>query len=295
MINLVESILESVGYIEDHLHDPITVSDMADAAGYSVFHFIRSFNQVVWHTPYDYLIRRRLTRAVDDLVSSNRRIIDIAQDYCINSQESFTRLFRKMFDQTPGQCRAAGGVGWWKTFQAKTAEDLCFSSRLDPRDIILTEMETIRLQGLMSRVGEGVYRRDDLRAALAADISKIIPSCANCQHYEIWSGISPEQTESYCFFGYPISEVDSNPGILVERTINGGRVVEVSMNQGEEVCATRFSLSSWIPNHDLIPSLPLCLIKRKGSFSTINNQESLLIRVDGIEERRREQEPIDLS
>lgn len=284
MLNLIECILQSIGYIENHLNEPITVSDMADAAGYSVFHFIRSFNQVVWHTPYDYLIRRRLTRAVNDLVSSNRRIIDIAQDYCIGSQESFTRLFRKMFNQTPGQCRAAGGVDWWKTFQEKTAEDLCFSSQLDPTNIILTEMATIRLKGLMSRVEEGLNSRDDLRAALAADMSKIIPTSANCQPYEIWSGIYPGQTESYCFFGYPISEVDNNTGILAEQTINGGRVIEVGVNKGEEVCATRFSLSSWIPSRELKPALPLCLIIRKGSFSNINSKESLLIRVERNEE-----------
>ncbi len=286
MMNLVECILQSVGYIEDHLHEPITVSDMADAAGYSVFHFIRSFNQVVRHTPYDYLMRRRLTRAAGDLVSSNRRIIDIAQDYCIGSQESFTRLFRRMFDQTPGQCRAAGGVVWWKTFQAKTAEDLYFSSQLNLMGIVLTELEPIRLKGLMSRVEAGLINRDEIRAALRTDLSKMMPGRENIHQFEIWSGIYPEQAEGYCFIGYMMSEVENNNSMLVEQTIHGGRAVEVGINQGEEVNAARFSLSSWIPNRELQPSLPLCLIIRKSSFTNTNSKESLLIRVEGIEERR---------
>lgn len=283
MINLVECILQSIGYIEDHLQEPITVSDMADAAGYSVFHFIRSFNQVVKHTPYDYLMRRRLSMAESDLVSSNRRVIDIAQDYCISSQESFTRLFRKMFDQTPGQCRATGGVAWWKTLQAKTAEDLYFSSKLDPRNIALTEIQTIRLKGLMSRVEEGLNSRDDIRAALVADISKIIQLRANFQQYETWSNIFPQQTEGYFFIGFLMSDVENNSGMLVEQTFTGGRMIEVGINQGEEVCAARFLLSSWMPNRELQPTMPLCLIIRKGDFSSVNIKESLFIRVEVVD------------
>lgn len=286
MINLVECILKSVGYIEDHLHEPITVSDMADAAGYSVFHFIRSFNQVVCHTPYDFLMRRRLTRAAADLVSSNRRIIDIAQDYCIGSQESFTRLFRRMFDQTPGQCRAAGGVAWWKTFQAKTVEDLYFSSQLDLTGIVVTELKPIRLKGLMSRVEAGLNNRDEIKAALRTDLSKMMPGRENNHQFEIWSGIYPEQTDGYCFVGYMMSEAENSSGMLVEQTVHGGRAVEVGINRGEEVNAARFSLSSWIPNRELKPSLPLCLIIRKSSFTNASCEESLLIRVEGIEERR---------
>ncbi len=290
MINLVECILQSIGYIEEHLHEPVTVSDMADSAGYSVFHFIRSFNQVVQHTPYDYLMRRRLTKAASDLVSSNRRIIDIALDYCIGSQESFTRLFRKMFGQTPGQCRAAGKVPWWRTFQAKTFEDLCFSSQFDPVNTVLTEMATIRLIGLMRRFEEGLNSRNDLRTALAADILKNMKPLTNSEQFEIWSGIHPEQTEGYCFLGYLNSEVEKYSSMLVEQTINGGWVVKVDINQGEEVCAVRFLLSSWIPNRELQPSLPLCLIIRKAVFSDLNSKKSLLIRVERIEERKNSHE-----
>lgn len=279
MINLVECIHRSVGYIEDHLHQPVTVSDMADAAGYSVFHFIRSFNQVVKHTPYDYLMRRRLSRAENDLVSSSRRIIDIAQDYCIGSQESFTRLFRKMFDQTPGQCRAAGGVPWWKILQPKTLEDLYFSSQLAPVDIVLTGMDTIRLKGLMSRMDDGLNGRGAVRAALAADLAKMLPPQTNIQQFEIWSGFSPQRAPGYCFLGFLMSDVENHSAPLVEQALDGARMVEVGIHPGQEVCAARFLLSSWMPTRDLQPSMPLSLIIRKGG---INRKESLFIKVEEI-------------
>jgi AraC-like DNA-binding protein len=280
MINLVDCIQQSIGFIEDHLHEPITVSDMADAAGYSIFHFIRSFNQVVCHTPYDYLMRRRLTKSAEDLVSSNRRIIDIAQDYCIGSQESFTRLFRRMFDETPGQCRAAGWVAGWKTFQAKTAEDLCFSSQLDPQSIVITNIETIRLKGLMSRVEEGLAKREKIRSALIADLSKMMTFKANYQLYEIWSGTTPEQTDEYCFLGTLMSGEDDGNGVLVDQTIPEGKVIEVGINQGDEISAVRFVLSSWMPNNELQPLLPLCLILRKDDHSNAKRWQTLIIKVE---------------
>ncbi len=283
MNNLVKCIQQSIGYIEDHLHEPITIGDIADSVGYSVFHFIRSFNQIVKHTPYDYLMRRRLTRAGIDLVSSNRRIIDIALDYCIGSQESFTRLFRKMFDQTPGQCRAVGGIAWWKTFQAKTAEDLDFSSQLDSKEIRLSEMETIRLQGMVSRIGEGLIDRDDIRASLVTDMIKTFQPQANHHQFLIWSSISREQIECDSYLRFLMADMEDHSGMLMEQTLNGGRVIGVAINQGEQVCAVRYLLSSWMPNHELQPSLPFCLILRKGNPSGLNSKDSLFIRVEEID------------
>lgn len=54
------AVYQAIQLIEARLRDGLSVSEMAAAAGYSLYHFIRVFNQVVWHTPYDYLMRRRL-------------------------------------------------------------------------------------------------------------------------------------------------------------------------------------------------------------------------------------------
>ena len=92
----LQAICAAIQFIESHLCDPITVADAAAAAGYSLYHFIRSFNQMVQHTPYDYLMRRRLAVAACELLETERRVIDIALYFQFNNHETFTRGFRRV-------------------------------------------------------------------------------------------------------------------------------------------------------------------------------------------------------
>jgi AraC family transcriptional regulator len=101
-------IYQAIEFIEAHLQDKVTVSDMACAAGYSLYHFIRAFDQAVWHTPYDYLMRRRLSEAAHALIASGRRVLDIAVDYQFNNHETFSRAFKRMFGAQPVQWRERG-------------------------------------------------------------------------------------------------------------------------------------------------------------------------------------------
>jgi AraC family transcriptional regulator len=105
MSEQLKAIHASIEYIEDRLKENITVADIAAAAGYSLYHFIRTFNHVVHHTPYDYLIRRRLSEAALELLADDPRIIDIALDYQFNNHETFSRAFKRMFDLQPSQWR----------------------------------------------------------------------------------------------------------------------------------------------------------------------------------------------
>ena len=103
-------IARAIDFIESHLQSPIAVADMAEAIGYSVYQFCRTFNQATHHTPYDYLMRRRLAEAARVLLSSNRRVIDVALDYQFNSPETFSRAFRRVYDAQPSQLRKRGWI-----------------------------------------------------------------------------------------------------------------------------------------------------------------------------------------
>ena len=80
----LDSMYAAVEFIEANLRSPIRVADMAASVSYSLYHFCRTFNAAVRHTPYDYLMRRRLTESARELVESDRKIIDIACDYQFN-------------------------------------------------------------------------------------------------------------------------------------------------------------------------------------------------------------------
>lgn len=89
-------------YIEKHLTEPITLRNLADAAGYSPWHSARVFKEITHKAPFEYIRALRLTRAADRLNDTDKpRIIDVAFDFVFDSHEGFTRAFSKQFGMTP--------------------------------------------------------------------------------------------------------------------------------------------------------------------------------------------------
>lgn len=98
-------ILRAVAFVESNLREEISTTDIADHVSYSRFHFHRLFQAVVDLTPGVYLRQRRLCHAARELITGNRRILDIAIDYQFGSQASFSRAFQREFGVPPGQFR----------------------------------------------------------------------------------------------------------------------------------------------------------------------------------------------
>jgi AraC family transcriptional regulator len=97
--------MRSIEYIEKNLKNPISINDVTDYTGYSIYHFIRIFNSYTGHSPYDYIMRRRLSQAALELDCDSCRITDIAFEYAFSNVETFSRAFRKMFGVLPNQFR----------------------------------------------------------------------------------------------------------------------------------------------------------------------------------------------
>lgn len=92
-------------FIEKHLTDKLQLHSLAEQAGYSKFHFQRIFRRITGKSVKDYIRTRRMSQAASDLISTDKRIIDIALHYRFGSQEAFTRAFKKEYDVTPGRYR----------------------------------------------------------------------------------------------------------------------------------------------------------------------------------------------
>ncbi len=90
-------------YVERHLLEPITLRQLASAAGYSPWHLSRIFGEITGRTPYEYIRSRRLTEAALVLRDEKRRVLDVALDFVFDSQEGFTRAFSREFGISPGR------------------------------------------------------------------------------------------------------------------------------------------------------------------------------------------------
>ena len=91
----------AIEYIETHLDENIDLGDVSREMGYSYYHMTRMFSAVLGEPVGRYISRRRLYRAARQLVSSDRRIIDIALESGFQSPEAFSRAFKAAFKTTP--------------------------------------------------------------------------------------------------------------------------------------------------------------------------------------------------
>jgi len=87
--------------------EPLSVEDMARAAGLSKAHFSREFRAAFGETPHAYLLTRRLERAAALLRTTDRGVNDICLSVGLQSLGSFTTSFTRMFGSSPAAYRAA--------------------------------------------------------------------------------------------------------------------------------------------------------------------------------------------
>lgn len=92
-------------YVEENLHEPLSLDSIASQSYFSKYHFHRIFQSSIGMTVTEYIRLRRLANASSDLLYTNERILDIAFYYRFESQESFTRAFKEIYKLPPGKYR----------------------------------------------------------------------------------------------------------------------------------------------------------------------------------------------
>jgi AraC-like DNA-binding protein len=87
--------------------EPLTVADLARAAGLSRAHFSRQFRTAFGESPHQYLLTRRLERAAALLRNTDWSVTDICFAVGLTSVGSFITSFRRVYGHTPLRYRAS--------------------------------------------------------------------------------------------------------------------------------------------------------------------------------------------
>lgn len=87
--------------------EPLTVDDMARAAGLSRGHFSTQFRKAFGESPHAYLLTRRLERAAALLRSTDHSVAEVCVDVGWTSVGSFTTSFTRTYGRSPTAYRAA--------------------------------------------------------------------------------------------------------------------------------------------------------------------------------------------
>ena len=100
-----ERILEVLTFIRKNARNQLSLSDLAEVAYQSPYHFERVFQAQTGLTAMQHLKIFRLVQAAIQLRLTKRKIVDIALEAGYANPESFSRAFRRHFDESPSQYR----------------------------------------------------------------------------------------------------------------------------------------------------------------------------------------------
>jgi transcriptional regulator GlxA family with amidase domain len=95
----------AVEYIESHLAEPVTLADMASAAGVTRMHFAAQFRTATGLRPHEYLLRRRIDRAQEELVGTGMSLVDVALSVGFPTQSHFGSVFKRFVGRPPSAWR----------------------------------------------------------------------------------------------------------------------------------------------------------------------------------------------
>lgn len=100
-----------VAWIEQQLDEPLTLARIAAWAGLSPYHFSRLFTARMGRSVMAHVRGRRLVRGAWRLCAEpDLKLVELAFDCGFESQEAFTRAFKRVFGVSPGRFRSGFAV-----------------------------------------------------------------------------------------------------------------------------------------------------------------------------------------
>ena len=95
-----------IQYIESNPDKKISLTEVANVSNFSVYHFHRIFTGIFGETVNDYIVRRRLERAVNLLIfKTDLSVTQVALDSGFSSSANFSKAIKLHFGFSPSEIR----------------------------------------------------------------------------------------------------------------------------------------------------------------------------------------------
>ncbi len=103
------SFQRAIPFMEAHLDWHLSLEQVARQAGMSKFHFCRYFKKSTGLSFREFLVRRRVARALELLLNRKRSVSQVSLEVGFKDLGHFSRAFRKLTGQPPSRYRRLGG------------------------------------------------------------------------------------------------------------------------------------------------------------------------------------------
>jgi len=96
-----QKLRQVLAFVSENYSNDVRLSELANVAGMSSFHFAREFKRTTGTTPHQYLIKFRVERAKALLAEAELPLTEVGLLSGFSHQSHFTRLFRRFTGTTP--------------------------------------------------------------------------------------------------------------------------------------------------------------------------------------------------
>ncbi len=93
-------------YVESRVKEEILMDELVHQTGFSLAHIRDVFRTCTGKSLSRYVQERRIANAAQELLDTDRTVLDIAIHYGFSGRTVFSRAFRRHTDYTPSQFRA---------------------------------------------------------------------------------------------------------------------------------------------------------------------------------------------
>ncbi len=171
-MDMLKQLNAAIEYIEANLCTEFSLDTAAGIACITADSFHRFFSYMTGISLTEYVRRRRLTLAAQDLRHSEARIVDVAVKYGYDSAAAFSRAFVKQHGMTPSVYRKSGGS--LKVYLPAHFHIVIKGAK--EMDFRMIELEDIQVYGASKQYeGQGYKTHEELRHSMWADYEDDVP------------------------------------------------------------------------------------------------------------------------
>lgn len=100
-----EAVLDTIGYINNHFSEKLTLEDISSRAGFSKYHFTRIFKENTGVSVVEHINARRCDNARFLLRETSKTIAEISLECGFESSSYFAKAFSRFYGDLPSEYR----------------------------------------------------------------------------------------------------------------------------------------------------------------------------------------------
>ncbi len=241
-----------LSYIDEHIQEKITLTELAELVGYSPFYFSKLFSNAIGISVTSYIRIRKLQHAMVSLLEG-KKVLEVSLLYAFDSHEGFTRSFTHLFGSTPSTIQKHPITYKVPAYVIPSATERRLYMKNN--DTLFNEMHMLIYEILNASLAEA-------KEGFCTEIKITLFSNGHIQIKDNGRGIPltgdehpDNRTLQKIFAGHPISNIEYNH---LETFSNSGLQMVSSLCESLQVCVYRDGLNfqqdyvRGIPQHKIV-------------------------------------------